>query len=75
MHSVFQDHHGIFLKNSSFVDGTIYCKFTRKAETNVEDRKFDLAKEKYHLLIAAGTSLRGKILFKVFLPSIVKFMG
>lgn len=53
------------------MDGTIYCKFTREAVTKVEDKEFDLAKEKYHLLIAAGSSLRGKILFKVFLPIIV----
>jgi len=50
------------------VDGTIYCKFTREAVTKVEKREFDLAKEKYHLLIAAGSSFHGKILFKVFLP-------
>jgi len=39
----------------------------REAVTTVEDRRFDLAKEKYHLLVAAGSSLRGKSLFKVFL--------
>jgi hypothetical protein len=39
----------------------------REAVTNVEDRVFDLTKDKYHLLIAAGSSLSGKILFKVFL--------
>jgi hypothetical protein len=50
------------------VDGTIYCKFTREAVTKVEEREFDLAKDKYHLLIAAGSSLRGKILFKVLFP-------
>jgi len=53
-----QFHDGIVLKNSSFVDGTIYCKFMREAVTTVEDRRFDLAKEKYHLLVAAGSSLR-----------------
>jgi len=45
------------------VDGTIYCKFMREAVTKVEDREFDLAKDKYHLLIATGSLLRGKILF------------
>jgi hypothetical protein len=50
------------------VDGTIYCKFMREAVTKVEGREFNLAKDKYHLLIAAGSSLRGKILFKMFLP-------
>jgi hypothetical protein len=40
----------------------------REAVTKVEDREFDLAKDKYHLLIAAGSSLRGKILFKVVCP-------
>jgi len=53
------------------VDGTIYCKFMREAVTTVEDRQFDLAKDKYHLLVAAGSSLHSKSLFKVFLPIIV----
>jgi len=53
-----QFHDGIALKNSSFVDGTIYCKFMREAVTKVENREFDLAKDKYHLLVAAGSSLR-----------------
>jgi hypothetical protein len=56
------------------VDGTIYCKFTRKVFTKVEGKEYDLVKDKYHLLIAAGSSVQGKILFKVFL-SIVQFMG
>jgi hypothetical protein len=53
------------------VDGTIYCKFTRETVTKVENKEFDLAKEKYHLLIAAGSAVRGKILYNVFLHSIV----
>lgn len=53
-----QVHDGIVLKNSSFVDGTIYCKFMRDAVTKVEDREYNLAKDKYHLLIAAGSSVR-----------------
>jgi hypothetical protein len=53
------------------VDGTVYCRFNRLAVTNVEGKVYDLAKDKYHLLIAAGSSVQGKILFKVFLPIIV----
>ncbi|PNF24839.1 putative ferric-chelate reductase 1 [Cryptotermes secundus] len=49
---------GISLKNSSFVDGTIYCKFMRDPITNVENTEFNLAKDKYHLLVAAGSSVR-----------------
>jgi hypothetical protein len=45
------------------VDGTIYCKFMRDAVTKVENREYNLAKDKYHLLIAAGSSVRGKILY------------
>ncbi|KDR19521.1 Putative ferric-chelate reductase 1-like protein, partial [Zootermopsis nevadensis] len=50
---------GISLKNSSFVDGTIYCKFMRDPITNVENTEFNLAKDKYHLLVAAGSKVHG----------------
>lgn len=48
---------GITLKNSSYVNGIIYCKFMRDTETTVEGEKFDLVNDKYHLLIAAGSNV------------------
>lgn len=51
---------GIHLLNSSSVDGSIYCKFTRDPVHRVEGQQFDLNKEQYFLLLAAGSSLKGK---------------
>ncbi|XP_025420155.1 putative ferric-chelate reductase 1 homolog [Sipha flava] len=49
---------GIILLNSSFIDGTIYCNVVRDAVARVEGTNFDLIRNKYYLLIAAGTSLK-----------------
>jgi hypothetical protein len=43
------------------VDGTVYCKFIRVPITKVENREFNLAKDKYHLLVAAGSTVHGEI--------------
>lgn len=43
------------------MDGTIYCKFMRDPITNVENTEFNLAKDKYHLLVAAGSKVHGEI--------------
>jgi hypothetical protein len=43
------------------VDGTIYCKFIRDPVTEVEKRTFNLAKDKYHMLVAAGSLFDGEI--------------
>lgn len=48
---------GIQLLNSSSVDGVIYCKVRRDVLTNVNGRTFDLIREKYNILIAAGSSV------------------
>ncbi|KAJ9583131.1 hypothetical protein L9F63_022523, partial [Diploptera punctata] len=53
--SLVQD--GITLKNSSYVNGVIYCKFVRDPVTTVEGETFDLINDKYHLLIAAGANV------------------
>ncbi|XP_026481553.1 putative ferric-chelate reductase 1 homolog [Ctenocephalides felis] len=44
----------ITLSNGTFIDGTLYCKFNREARSVVRDRTFDLRKNPYHVLIAAG---------------------
>ncbi|VVC24734.1 Hypothetical protein CINCED_3A009275 [Cinara cedri] len=49
---------GLTLLNSTYIDGTIYCNVIREAVTRVEGVNFDLMRNKYFLLIAAGTSLK-----------------
>lgn len=44
----------IRMVEKSHVDGVIYCKVERDAVTTVKGQKFDLIKEKYHLLLATG---------------------
>lgn len=54
-----QEQEGIQLKNSSFVNGNVYCRFERDTVTTVEGEVFNLATDQYNLLIAAGTSATG----------------
>ncbi|KAK4883790.1 hypothetical protein RN001_000061 [Aquatica leii] len=49
---------GIRLLTGSFVDDTLHCRILRDAKTTVNNVVFDLIKNKYHLLIAAGSSLK-----------------
>ncbi|XP_017300331.1 putative ferric-chelate reductase 1 homolog [Diaphorina citri] len=49
---------GINLLNSSSVDGSIYCKFTRDPVHRIEGTLFDMAKDQYFLLLASGSSLK-----------------
>ncbi|XP_063239185.1 putative ferric-chelate reductase 1 homolog [Bacillus rossius redtenbacheri] len=48
---------GISLLKASYVDGDIYCQFTREKVTSVRNTTFNLVSQKYHLLVAAGTLL------------------
>lgn len=59
---------GIQLLNGSVSDDTIYCKVRRDAVTNVRGKVFDLTKNQYNLLIAAGASVtrKCKICFPIF---------
>ncbi|XP_058125486.1 putative ferric-chelate reductase 1 homolog isoform X1 [Anopheles ziemanni] len=41
----------------SYNDGTIYCKLERNAVSTVKGQKFDLMSDKFHLLLAAGSSV------------------
>ncbi|XP_039277082.1 putative ferric-chelate reductase 1 homolog isoform X1 [Nilaparvata lugens] len=43
------------LLSSSYEDGELYCKFTRDVRTTIEGTTFDLANNKYFLLLAAGS--------------------
>lgn len=49
---------GLTLLNTSYADGTIYCSVERDAVTRVEGVDYNLIKNKYVLLVAAGTSLK-----------------
>ncbi|XP_067633149.1 putative ferric-chelate reductase 1 homolog isoform X2 [Eurosta solidaginis] len=46
------------LTQSSFIDGVIYCKVQRDMLTEVQGKQFDLSNNKYHILLASGTSLK-----------------
>ncbi|XP_017094126.2 putative ferric-chelate reductase 1 homolog [Drosophila bipectinata] len=46
------------LLDASLVDGVIYCRVQRDAQTTVQGRSFDLRNGKYHLLVACGISLK-----------------
>lgn len=54
----------IRLLDASYVDGVIYCRIMREPRTTVLGNNFDLINNKYHLLVAAGSSLKRKILLK-----------
>lgn len=49
---------GINIMNGSYVDGVLYCEFTRDVTTSAEGKTFDLINDQYHILLAAGSSLR-----------------
>lgn len=49
---------GINFINGSYVDGVLYCMFTRDPKSSVEGKTFDLINDKYHILVAAGSSLK-----------------
>ncbi|XP_055528537.1 putative ferric-chelate reductase 1 homolog isoform X2 [Wyeomyia smithii] len=44
------------LRQHSYEDGVIYCQVERDALSIVAKEKFDLVNEKYHLLLATGSS-------------------
>lgn len=46
----------IKLVQQSYVDGVIHCTVERDAVTTVKGQRFDLINEKYHLLLATGSS-------------------
>ncbi|KAJ3637706.1 hypothetical protein MTP99_001143 [Tenebrio molitor] len=48
---------GIRLLNGSIINDVLYCKVMRDVRTKVRDRIFDLANNKYHILVAAGSSV------------------
>ncbi|XP_055318321.1 putative ferric-chelate reductase 1 homolog isoform X3 [Sitodiplosis mosellana] len=48
----------IRLLDASYVDGVIYCRILREPRTNILGNNFDLINNKYHLLVASGSSLK-----------------
>ena len=55
----------VSLRHSKYLDGSIYCKFTRDPVTTVKGKEYDLVQEKYYLLLASGTSLKGLKFLKI----------
>ncbi|KAL4713664.1 hypothetical protein ACJJTC_004195 [Scirpophaga incertulas] len=46
------------LQASSVIEGKLYCKFTRDAVSVVNGQTFDLAQDRYNLMIVAGDSMK-----------------
>lgn len=57
--NVNRDRHqaNIQLLAGSINDGVMYCRVLRETRTSINGRIFDLAKDKYHMLVAAGSSV------------------
>lgn len=51
----FQPQNIIKLLESSYIDGTIYCRVERDATSLVRGKRFDLINDKLHVLVASGT--------------------
>ncbi|XP_071445246.1 putative ferric-chelate reductase 1 homolog [Hetaerina americana] len=49
---------GVSLVSSSYEDRVIHCKFTREAVTVAGGKPYDLFQTPYHILLAAGESLK-----------------
>lgn len=48
------------LQESSIIDGKLYCKFKRDVVSVVKGNTFDLASNKYNLMVVSGDSMKGK---------------
>lgn len=48
----------IKLIDSSYIDGSIYCKIERDVISTVRGKRFDLNNDKFHLLLATGETLK-----------------
>ncbi|XP_044263845.1 putative ferric-chelate reductase 1 homolog [Tribolium madens] len=48
---------GIRLMNASIINDVLYCKVMRDERTKVKGKIFDLANEKYHILVASGSQI------------------
>lgn len=48
----------IKLIESSYIDGIIHCRIERNAMTEIRGKRFDLIKEPFYLLVAAGEDLK-----------------
>lgn len=58
------------MQSSSVIDGKLYCKFRRDTVSTVKGNTFDLANNKYNLMILSGDSMKGE--FKHFLFDEIK---
>lgn len=51
------------LLESSTIDGKLYCKFKRDTVSTVMGQTFDLASNRYNLMVVSGDSMKGKFYF------------
>lgn len=49
------------LQESSLIDGKLYCKFKRDVVSTVKGNVFDLANNKYNLMVLSGDSMKGEL--------------
>ncbi|KAK7078010.1 hypothetical protein SK128_007797 [Halocaridina rubra] len=42
------------------VDGQVYCSFTRQSVTEIKNIVFNLADDRFHLMLARGPASQGK---------------
>lgn len=56
-----QNQNSIRLLEASYNDGVIYCRIRRDARSTVMGRNIDLINNKYHLLVASGSSVKRKV--------------
>lgn len=54
------------LQDFSTIDGKLYCKFKRDAVSTVRGQTFDLANNKYNLMILSGDSMKGKFVNRYY---------
>lgn len=47
---------------STYKNGKIFCKFSREEQTTIGDIDYHLSRDKYHLLLASGSSTDGQYL-------------
>lgn len=57
------------LIDSSYIDGTIYCKLERQSITTILGNEFNLRNDNFHFMVAIGTTVSGKLIYFVLFQS------
>jgi len=53
-----EDSTGVDLERAAFIDGTIHCKMVVDSVLKIEENTYDLDRNDYFVLLAAGSSLK-----------------